>query len=169
MKMFTECTGHCHMCRLSTRGCLAGHGDNDFTPATPAQLINRIQSGRYSKGEIKNMISLLKDKYCIIYDYHSRTVTAELEELSMPSPLSDFDHVKFDIEGLRKEINDAATPKTYTPVCPQGYTDCVYDPAYIMRYHLDFYKRHFGDLYPQEAAERYCNKDCTTCYDWEDK
>lgn len=80
MKMFSECAGHCHMCRLSDGGCLAGHGDNDFTTATPAQLIRRIQSGRYSKGETKNMISLLKDKYLIVYDYATRTVTAELED-----------------------------------------------------------------------------------------
>ena len=47
------------------------------------------------------------------------------------------------------------TANGYNPVCPIGYTDCVYDPAYIQYHYPDWYK----DLYGKEYY----------CYDDEDK
>lgn len=48
----------------------------------------------------------------------------------------------------------------YKPVCPRGYVDCVYDPAYIKHYHPEWYKKLYGSKTPEEAAHEK-NK----CYD----
>lgn len=74
----------------------------------------------------------------------------------------------------------ASLPKSssftrYIPVCPKGYTDCIYDPAYIECYDPEWYKDLYGDLSPEEAVRteseccrnfnsKYCN-----IYDNEDK
>lgn len=57
----------------------------------------------------------------------------------------------------------------YIPTCPQGYKDCVFDPAYIKLYYPDWYKREYGDMSPEEAAAMHCDENFIGCYDWEDK
>lgn len=57
----------------------------------------------------------------------------------------------------------------YKPVCPQGYTDCVCDPAYLKCYHPLYYKNTYGDLTPEEVAKKNCFIDDDYCYDDEDK
>lgn len=57
----------------------------------------------------------------------------------------------------------------YSPVCPQGYKDCVCDPAYIKYHHPKWYKDLYGDLTPEEAAKEHCSVDDEYCYDDEDK
>ena len=43
MKMFSDCAGQCGECTTSfSGGCLAGHGDNDFTPITRKWAIDHI-------------------------------------------------------------------------------------------------------------------------------
>lgn len=66
MMMFSLCAGLCHICFLGDSGCLAGHGDYDFSLATKEQLIKRLDSGKYKSHEF-TMIGILKDKYG--YDY----------------------------------------------------------------------------------------------------
>ena len=39
----------------------------------------------------------------------------------------------------------------YKPLCPRGYDDCVWDPAYIFFNYPDWYKKLYGDLSPEEA------------------
>ena len=65
--------------------------------------------------------------------------------------------------------------KEYKPTCPRGYTDCVYDPAYIKSVDAEWYKELYGDKTPEEAAED-CRKKVKAdpeekygCYDDEDK
>ena len=66
----------------------------------------------------------------------------------------------------------------YEPVCPRGYCDCVYDPAYIKYYHPEWYKKLYGDMTPKEAiyVENGCHErmeqdpdEIYYCYDDEDK
>jgi hypothetical protein len=63
----------------------------------------------------------------------------------------------------------------YAPVCPRGYLDCVYDPAYIHFHYPDWYKELYGDKTPEEAAEKCRQKmledpdEENYCYDDEDK
>lgn len=66
----------------------------------------------------------------------------------------------------------------YKPVCPRGYVDCVWDPAYIKFHYPDWYKKLYGDKTPEEAIhkpngcwERYINdpNEDDYCYDDEDK
>lgn len=59
--------------------------------------------------------------------------------------------------------------KEYIPVCPKGFTDCVCDPAYIKYIDPEWYNELYGDLTPQEAADRDCTEEDDNCYDDEDK
>lgn len=46
MKMFSDCSGECCVCACSG-GCLAGHGDDDFTPTSKEEIIRRLNDGEY--------------------------------------------------------------------------------------------------------------------------
>ena len=46
MKWFTDCSGECCVCACGG-GCLAGHGDDDFSPATNEQILERLKNGNY--------------------------------------------------------------------------------------------------------------------------
>ena len=46
MKMFSDCSGPCDDCCINySGGCLAGHGDDDFTQITEGDAINIIRRG----------------------------------------------------------------------------------------------------------------------------
>ena len=57
----------------------------------------------------------------------------------------------------------------YIPLCPQGYDDCVMDPAYIKFHHPEWYKKLYGDMTPEEVVAENCDPDDEYCYDDEDK
>lgn len=64
----------------------------------------------------------------------------------------------------------------YIPTCPRGYTDCVFDPAYIKCYHPEWYAKLYGNMTPEEASKEACVKrveedpdEIYSCYDDEDK
>ena len=46
MKMFSDCSGECCVCSCGDF-CLAGHGDDDFWPASKEQVVNRLDNGKY--------------------------------------------------------------------------------------------------------------------------
>lgn len=46
MKMFSDCSGECCVCACGGF-CLAGHGDDDFCPASTDQIITRLNNGNY--------------------------------------------------------------------------------------------------------------------------
>ena len=48
MKLFSACSGECCVC-VCGNGCLAGHGDDDFYPATNEQIIQRLEKGEYPR------------------------------------------------------------------------------------------------------------------------
>lgn len=63
-------------------------------------------------------------------------------------------------------------PIYYKPLCPYGYMDCVWDPAYIYNTYPNWYKKLYGDITPEEAlAEGHCCRNCVdgNQYDDEDK
>lgn len=47
MNFFSDCSGKCCVCRFGDGGCLAGHGDDEFSPATKEQLVQRLEKGEY--------------------------------------------------------------------------------------------------------------------------
>ena len=47
MDMFTNCSGECCICAGGSGICLAGHGDDDYWPASDEQIIERLNEGRY--------------------------------------------------------------------------------------------------------------------------
>lgn len=59
MEMFSTCNGPCVLCK-SFEGCLAGHGDNNYRPASFSNLLKRLEhlreellrSYRYENGEV---------------------------------------------------------------------------------------------------------------------
>lgn len=63
-EMFSKCS-NCEICAAG-RFCLAGHGDNDYIPATKEQVIERLNNNKYYNYR-ENMIKYLKEKYS--YDY----------------------------------------------------------------------------------------------------
>jgi hypothetical protein len=75
-------------------------------------------------------------------------------------------------EGLEKTLCMDAGPNQfkdvyYKPTCPHGYTDCIWDPAYIYATYPNWYKKLWGDTLPEENP-------CDQCpngerYDDEDK
>lgn len=46
MKFFSDCSGECAVCRAEF--CLAGHGDDDYFPATVEQVEHRLIEGKYA-------------------------------------------------------------------------------------------------------------------------
>ena len=66
MKMFSDCSGECCVCAMGAGRCLAGHGDDDYSPATKEEIIRRLDEGLY-KGQrrtMKHYLSLIHH-----YDY----------------------------------------------------------------------------------------------------
>ena len=63
----------------------------------------------------------------------------------------------------------------YKPTCPRGYTDCVYDPAYIKYHHPEWYEELYGNKTLEEATGECKEKVAKDpdekyyCYDDEDK
>ena len=57
----------------------------------------------------------------------------------------------------------------YISLCPQGYKDCVYDPAYIKHHYPEWYEDMWRDKTPEEIVKEKCDPDDKYCYDDEDK
>lgn len=68
MKMFTDCSGECCVCALGSF-CLAGHGDDDFSPASKEEIIRRLENGEW-KSCRQYMIDYLKTRYGIEVNNH---------------------------------------------------------------------------------------------------
>ncbi|MCI8378566.1 MAG: hypothetical protein HFH72_08610 [Lachnospiraceae bacterium] len=68
MKMFSDCSGECCVCACG-RGCLAGHGDDDFYPASKELIIENLDNHRYERYR-DYMINYLKEKYG--FDYQEK-------------------------------------------------------------------------------------------------
>lgn len=66
MKLFSDCSGECCVCACGGGMCLAGHGDDDFSPATKEQIISNLEEGRYGNDR-HYMINYLKNTFG--YDY----------------------------------------------------------------------------------------------------
>lgn len=65
MEMCSACGGDCCVCGCGG-GCIAGHGDNYYRPASKEQVIARLDNGRYPDFR-DDMIKYLKDNFG--YDY----------------------------------------------------------------------------------------------------
>ena len=46
MKMFTDCSGECCVCANGI-GCLAGHGEDCFYPASKERIIENLRDNKY--------------------------------------------------------------------------------------------------------------------------
>lgn len=66
IKMFSDCSNLCCICALG-KFCLAGHGDDDFILASKEQIIDNLNSGRYSTYR-GYMIRVLQEKYNYEYE-----------------------------------------------------------------------------------------------------
>lgn len=61
MKWFSDCSGECCVC-ANGDFCLAGHGDDDYSPASKDEVITRLDNYEYYSYRA-NMIQYLKDKF----------------------------------------------------------------------------------------------------------
>ena len=66
MMLGSVCSGECCLCARG-RGCIAGHGDDYFSPASKEQIIDRLDKGEYP-GYTKMMKEHLKTRYGYDYD-----------------------------------------------------------------------------------------------------
>ena len=63
MKMFSDCSGQCKDCCINySGGCLAGHGDDDFTQITEGDAIRIIKRGwvKY-ESDIESLFKMFPD------------------------------------------------------------------------------------------------------------
>ncbi len=67
--MFTDCSGKCCICACGG-GCLAGHGDDDFSPATNEQIIERLDNGRFPYGNDREIMIRELEARGIVYADH---------------------------------------------------------------------------------------------------
>lgn len=65
MKMFSDCSGECCVCACGGF-CLAGHGDDDYWPASKEQIIDRLTKGQYPD-YTQYMIDHLKSQHGYVY------------------------------------------------------------------------------------------------------
>ena len=68
MKMFTDCSGECCVCKYGDN-CSAGHGDDDYCDATKEQVIERLNNGSYAYCK-EIMIAYLRDYFN--YEYKEK-------------------------------------------------------------------------------------------------
>lgn len=63
IKFLSDCSGECCVCFAGGKNamCVAGHGDDDYYPATTEQVIERLEEGSY-KNYRDTMIQYLKDR-----------------------------------------------------------------------------------------------------------
>ena len=66
MKMFSDCSGPCCICAAGGF-CVAGHGDDDFYPASKEVIIYRLDNHQYPTYR-KYMIDYLKTEFGIKYE-----------------------------------------------------------------------------------------------------
>lgn len=66
MKMFSDCSGECCVC-ANGGYCIAGHGDDYFSPASKERIIDNLNKGKYPS-HTDYMIKYLVDKYDYIYN-----------------------------------------------------------------------------------------------------
>jgi hypothetical protein len=112
---------------------------------------------------------------------------AEVKKVLVAS--SSEEEVPEDLDGISKLLGEkqkilASLPKSsrfipYVPICPRGFVDCVWDPAYILYTDPDWYKELYGDKTPLEALwvdggcmekiEKDPKMEKYYCYDDEDK
>lgn len=85
MKMFSDCSGECCLCGVGD-GCIAGHGDDYFCPASKEQIIERLDNNEYPSYR-----QMMKDHLMCTFGYnydtrancHDRDIAlAVLKELS---------------------------------------------------------------------------------------
>lgn len=70
MMLGSACSGECCLCACG-RGCIAGHGDDYFSPASKEQIIDRLNKGEYP-GYTEVMKKYLRDCYGYYYDNNER-------------------------------------------------------------------------------------------------
>lgn len=86
--MFTSCSGECAICVCGGL-CLAGHGDDDFSPASKEQIIERLRNGSYSNYH-GLMIDYLQTHYGYYFDPKDiGTVKGTENRPDIPEPPTD--------------------------------------------------------------------------------
>lgn len=89
MKMFSDCSGECCVCacgwnyRTGASACLAGHGDDDFSPAGREYVVERLKNNRYpdSRETMLAYIGMTEEQFQNEYMNESPKYDPEYEEL----------------------------------------------------------------------------------------
>ena len=57
----------------------------------------------------------------------------------------------------------------YDMYCPYGLSGCIHDPGYILQEYPEWYKELYGDMPPEEAAQKECLRYCKDGSDYDDE
>jgi hypothetical protein len=100
MKMFSDCSDACSKCQIHIiGGCLAGHGDDDFTPIDEEFIKNNYYDPKYIGYKFGVMTEFVKKNNIDLNKLNPVYQKGEFDiEISC-----DFDHNKL-VEELGKEI-----------------------------------------------------------------
>lgn len=86
---------------------------------------------------------------------------------------------EFEHEGYYNSIDSAIQAlqslkrnySSYDYYCPYRYAGCIHDPGYLIQECPEWYKELYGDMIPEEVAQKVCLSYCKdgSQYDDEDK
>lgn len=78
MKLFPDCITKCHICALGGH-CIAGNGDDDFSPASKEKIIDNLDHDYYPS-DTNRMIRYLKDVYGYEYPLENYGMKEEIKK-----------------------------------------------------------------------------------------
>lgn len=78
MKLFPDCITKCHICALGGH-CLAGNGDDNYSPASKEKVIGNLDHGYYPSDK-NRMIRYLKDVYGYEYPLENYGTKGEVKK-----------------------------------------------------------------------------------------
>lgn len=81
-----------------------------------------------------------------------------------------YDSIDSAIQALQN-LKEANYSPYYHMYCPYKLSDCIHDPGYILQEYPEWYKELYGDMPPEEVAQKECLRYCKdgSDYDGEDK
>lgn len=79
-----------------------------------------------------------------------------------------YDSVDSAIQALR-DLKEKNYSLYYDVYCPYGLYGCIYDPGYLLQECPERYKELYGDMTPEEVAQKVCLSYCKDGSDYDDE
>ena len=79
-----------------------------------------------------------------------------------------YDSISSAIQALQ-DLREANYSLDYDMYCPYKYAWCIHDPGYIKESAPEWYKKLYGDMPPEEVAQKECLRYCKDGSDYDDE